>query len=186
MGRVGADKNSSTGHRAWASRPKHATRHSSEVKFGVEIRRDDLSGREVRELLAEHLANMREISPPESVHALPIDGLRSPEITFWTAWEHGELAGCGALKELGGQHGEIKSMRTSSRFRRKGVAKALLDHIIGEAVRRGYRRLSLETGSMEAFEAARELYARGGFAFCGPFADYEEDPNSVFMTKEIL
>jgi putative acetyltransferase len=129
---------------------------------------------------------MKEISPPESVHALPIEGLRSPEITFWSAWEHGELAGCGALKQLGAEHGEIKSMRTASRYRRKGVAKALLDHIIGEAVLRGYRRLSLETGSMKEFEPARQLYARAGFAFCGPFAGYKEDPNSVFMTKEIL
>jgi putative acetyltransferase len=151
----------------------------------VEIREDDLSGREVRELLQEHLANMREISPPESIHALPIEGLRKPEITFWSAWENGELLGCGALKELDSQHGEIKSMRTSRRHRRKGVAKALLDHIIGEAGRRSYGRLSLETGSMEAFEPARQLYARSGFTFCAPFGDYVEDPNSVFMKKEL-
>jgi putative acetyltransferase len=151
----------------------------------VEIRRDDLSGPEVRELLQEHLANMRQISPPESIHALPIEGLRKPEITFWSAWENGELLGCGALKELGAQHGEIKSMRTSSRHRRKGVAKALLDHIIREAMRRGLLRLSLETGSMEAFQPARQLYARAGFTLCGPFADYLEDPNSVFMEKTL-
>jgi putative acetyltransferase len=124
-------------------------------------------------------------SPPESVHALPIEGLRKPEITFWTVWENGELLGCGALKELDSQHGEIKSMRTSSRHLRKGVAQTLLRSIIGEAAYRGYRRLSLETGSMQAFEPARELYARDGFIFCGPFADYVEDPNSVFMTKEL-
>ena len=151
----------------------------------MDIRIDDLSGPEIRELLDEHLANMRSISPPESTHALPIEGLRQPDVTFWTAWENGELLGCGALKELDAEHGEIKSMRTVSRHLRKGVAKALLDYIIGEAGRRGYRRLSLETGSMAAFEPARQLYARAGFTYCAPFADYIEDPNSVFMTREV-
>ena len=151
----------------------------------MHIKTDDLSGPEIRELLDEHLASMRRHSPPESVHALPIEELRKPEVTFWTAWENGELLGCGALKELDSQHGEIKSMRTASRHMRKGVAQGLLQHIIGEAARRGYRRLSLETGSMPAFEPARQLYARTGFIFCGPFADYVEDPNSVFMTKEL-
>lgn len=151
----------------------------------MEIRIDDLSAPEIRELLDEHLANMRSISPPESTHALPIEGLRKPGITFWTVWENGELLGCGALKELDAEHGEIKSMRTVSQHLRKGVAKALLDHIIGEAGRRGYRRLSLETGSMEAFEPARQLYTRAGFVYCAPFADYIEDANSVFMTKEL-
>jgi putative acetyltransferase len=151
----------------------------------VDIRIDDLSGPEIRELLDQHLANMRSISPPESTHALPIEGLRKPDVTFWTAWENGELLGCGALKELDAEHGEIKSMRTVSRHVRKGVAKALLDYIIAEAERRGYRRLSLETGSMEAFEPARQLYARAGFTLCEPFADYIEDPNSVFMTREV-
>ena len=151
----------------------------------MEIRIDDLNGSEIRALLQEHLANMRQISPPESIHALPIEGLRKPEVTFWSAWENGELLGCGALKELDAQHGEIKSMRTSARHRRKGVARAILDYIIGEAERRGYDRLSLETGSMDAFDPARQLYARAGFTFCGPFADYTEDPNSVFMTMEL-
>jgi putative acetyltransferase len=151
----------------------------------MEIRIDDLNGSEIRALLQEHLANMRQISPPESIHALPIEGLRKPEVTFWSAWENGELLGCGALKELDGQEGEIKSMRTSARHRKKGVARAILDYIIGEAKRRGYDRLSLETGSMDAFEPARQLYARAGFTFCGPFGDYIEDPNSVFMTMEL-
>ena len=152
----------------------------------MEIRIDDLNGPEIRALLQEHLANMRQISPPESIHALPLEGLRKPEVTFWSAWENGELLGCGALKEVDAQRGEIKSMRTSAGHRRKGVARAILDCIIGEAKRRGYRRLSLETGSMEAFEPARQLYARAGFTFCGPFGDYIEDPNSVFMTMEVL
>lgn len=151
----------------------------------VHFKIDDLSGSEIRELLEEHLASMRFHSPPESVHALPIEGLRAPEITFWTAWENGELLGCGALKELDPQQAEIKSMRTVARHLRKGVATTLLDYIIGEARRRAYRRLSLETGSMAAFEAARKLYLRFGFTYCGPFAEYTDDPNSVFMTKEL-
>lgn len=151
----------------------------------MHIKVDDLRGPEISELLNEHLASMYLHSPPESVHALPIEGLRQPGITFWTAWEKGELMGCGALKELDREQAEIKSMRTASRHLRKGVAKALLDHIMDEARSRGYRRLSLETGSMEAFEPARQLYARAGFVFCGPFADYWDDPNSVFMTKEL-
>ena len=151
----------------------------------MRIQIEDLSGPEILELLEEHLANMRLHSPPESVHALPIEGLRKPEITFWTAWENGELLGCGALKELDSQHGEIKSMRTASPHLRKGVAQTLLHYIIGKAGRCGYRRLSLETGSMQAFEPARQLYGRSGFTFCGPFAEYVEDLNSVFMTKEL-
>jgi len=151
----------------------------------VRIQIDDLSGPEIRELLEEHLASMYLHSPPKSVHALPIDGLRKPEITFWSAWEKDELLGCGALKELNAQHAEIKSMRTSARHLRKGVARTLLDYIVDEVRRRGYRRLSLETGSMEAFEPAHRLYESFGFTYCGPFADYAEDPNSVFLTKDL-
>lgn len=151
----------------------------------MEIRCDDLTGPEVQALIGEHLKGMFEHSPPESVHALDLDGLRQPEITFWSVWEGDRLAGCGALKELDPEHGEVKSMRTSSAFLRRGVATRMLEHIIAEAKRRGYRRLSLETGSMEAFEPARQLYVRHGFEYCGPFADYAEDPNSAFMTKEL-
>jgi putative acetyltransferase len=151
----------------------------------MNIKIDDLSGPEVSELLQEHLRGMRRNSPPESVHALDIEALRRPEITFWTVWEDGELLGCGALKELSPQHGEIKSMRTSSLHLRKGVAKNLLNHIIEEARRRGYSRLSLETGSARAFEPALKLYAGFGFTYCGPFADYVEDSFSLFMTREL-
>jgi len=151
----------------------------------MEIRRDDLRGPEIRALLEEHLRNMREISPPESVHALDLEALRRPGITFWTAWADGELLGCGALKELDASHGEIKSMRTASAHRRKGVAAAMLGHILAEARRRSYSRLSLETGSMAAFEPARRMYASFGFERCGPFADYRDDPNSVCMTLEL-
>ena len=126
---------------------------------------------------------MRSLGPPESTHALPLDELRSPAVTFWTLWDDGELLGCGALKELDPQHGEIKSMRTAARHLRKGVARAMLHHIVEEAKRRGYRRLSLETGSAAAFTPARQLYAGFGFTCCGPFADSWDDPNSVFMTR---
>lgn len=151
----------------------------------MEIRTDDLTGPEIATLLEEHLASMHIHSPPESVHALPIDQLRQPGVTFWSVWENGELLGCGALKELDPTHGEIKSMRTVSRHLRKGVAGAVLNHIIAEAKRRGYRRLSLETGSMAAFEPARQLYQRAGFTYCEPFGDYVDDPNSVFMSMAL-
>ena len=151
----------------------------------MNIKIDDLKGPEIAELLREHLRGMRHNSPPESVHALDIEALRRPEITFWSVWEGGELLGCGALKELDSRHAEIKSMRTASTHLRKGVARNLLQHIIEEGRRRGYTRLSLETGSTEAFEPALRLYAGFGFTRCGPFADYVEDPFSVFMTKEL-
>jgi putative acetyltransferase len=151
----------------------------------LEVKVDDLGGPEVHGLLREHLRDMHLHSPPESVHALDLEGLRRPGVTFWTVWEGGELLGCGALKELGPRHAEIKSMRTASAHLRRGVARHLLEHIIGEARRRGYARLSLETGSAGAFEPARRLYASFGFTYCGPFGDYAEDPYSVFMTKEI-
>lgn len=148
----------------------------------MEIKIDDLTGPEVAELVGEHLQGMSLNSPPESIHALNLEGLQKPEITFWSAWEGKELVGCGALKEIDGHHGEIKSMRTSTLHLRKGVARRMLQHIIEEAQRRGYRQLSLETGSMDAFEPARRLYASFGFQYCQPFSDYMEDPNSVFMT----
>lgn len=151
----------------------------------MDIKIDDLCGPEIAELLQEHLRSIAIHSPPESVHALNLDGLRKPGITFWTVWENGELAACGALKELDASHGEIKSMRTAAAHLRKGYAASLLRHILDEARRRSYRRVSLETGSMQAFEAARALYARFGFQPCGPFADYIEDPHSVFMTIEL-
>lgn len=151
----------------------------------LEIKIDDLNGPEIAKLLVEHLQSMTLHSPPESIHALNLDELKRPEITFWSAWERDELLGCGALKELDGQHAEIKSMKTATLHVRKGVAKLLLEHMIEEAKRRGYRRLSLETGSMESFEPAKRLYVSVGFQYCEPFANYVEDPYSVFMTKEL-
>lgn len=151
----------------------------------MDIRVDDLSGSEITALLLEHVRCMSALSPPESTHVLDIDNLRKPEIAFWTAWEGTDLMGCAALKELSRDHGEIKSMRTSPKHLRKGVATKLLQHIIVEARRRGYRQLSLETGSMRYCEPARALYSQCGFKVCGPFGDYAEDPNSVFMTKHL-
>jgi putative acetyltransferase len=151
----------------------------------MDIRLDDLAGPEIRALLQEHLQNMRRISPPESIHALDLTALRQPEITFWTVWSGSELLGCGALKELDPTHGEVKSMRTASAHRRQGVARAMLGHLLGVAVSRGYQRLSLETGSQSAFEPARRLYESFGFSRCPPFEGYTEDPHSVFMTKRL-
>ncbi len=151
----------------------------------MHIKIDDLSGPEIHGLLQQHLRSMMLLSPPESVHALDIEGLRQPEVAFWSAWEDGELLGCGALKQLGPGHAEIKSMRTAEAHTRKGVARNLLAHLIDEARRCGYTRLSLETGSMQAFEPARKLYSDFGFTYCEPFADYVEDPHSVFMTREL-
>jgi putative acetyltransferase len=151
----------------------------------MDIRVDDLSGPEVRELIREHLQGMALHSPPESIHALGLDALRKPDITFWSVWQDSELLGCGALKELDAQHGEIKSMRTAAPHLRKGVAGKLLQHMLDEAARRAYRRVSLETGSMDAFAPARRLYARFAFEPCEPFAEYIEDRNSVFMTRAL-
>ncbi len=149
----------------------------------MNIKRDDLLGPEVAALLTEHLADMAAVSPPESCHALNLDGLRQPEVTFWSVWEGPELLGCVALKELDAGHAEIKSMRTARAHRGKGVGTLVLQHLLMEAARRGYRRLSLETGSMAFFEPAHRLYRRFGFETCEPFANYVEDPNSLFMTK---
>jgi putative acetyltransferase len=157
--------------------------HNVDARY--DIRLDDLDGPEIAELLSEHLREMHVHSPPESVHALDLDALKRPDITFWSIWSGEKLVGCGALKELDSEHGEIKSMRTANAFRGRGAGKAVLRHIIDEAIRRGYKRLSLETGSMEAFEPARCLYASHGFEYCGPFADYDLDPYSVFMTMEL-
>ena len=151
----------------------------------MRIEVDDLTRPEIHALLNEHLANMYELSPPESVHALDLSKLRRPDITFWSVWEDSTLVGCGALKELNATEGEIKSMRTPKALRRKGAGRAVLSHIIGEARARGYRRLSLETGSQDAFRPAQELYRSFGFSLCGPFGDYAPDPNSVFMTLEL-
>ncbi|MGX9935760.1 GNAT family N-acetyltransferase [Advenella kashmirensis] len=159
------------------------TTHTEQATMKIEI--DDLSRDEIHALLNEHLQSMYELSPPESVHALDIDKLRQPDITFWTAWDGPQLLGCGALKELDSKHGEVKSMRTPRALRRTGAGRAILAHVIDIARSRAYERLSLETGTMEEFLAARRLYESFGFSYCGPFGEYVEDPNSVFMTLHL-
>lgn len=151
----------------------------------MKIKIDDLTGPEITQLLQAHLQNLSAISPPCSMHALNIDALRKPNITFWTVWDDSQLMGCGALKELDADLAEIKSMRTAAAHLRKGAASHLLQHIIAEARRRNFRRLSLETGSGPKFTAAQALYTKFGFQPCGPFADYIEDPNSLFLTREL-
>ena len=151
----------------------------------LQIRSDDLSDPRIAEFLADHLRDMYATSPPESVHALDLAGLKKPEISFWTVWDDNELVGCGALKRLDAEHAELKSMRTALTRRKQGLGKLILQFILQEARRRGYRRMSLETGSMKFFEPARSLYASYGFKNCEPFADYKEDPNSVFMTMSL-
>ena len=144
---------------------------------------DDLSGPQIAEFLNEHLQEMRSITPLESAHALDLDGLRKPEITFWSALDGDTLVGCGAIKQLTAEHAELKSMRTKSARKRSGVASALLEHIITQARNRGFMRLSLETGSGEFYQPARNLYEKFEFDYCEPFADYRPDSNSVFMTR---
>jgi putative acetyltransferase len=151
----------------------------------LRIIEDDLTGDAVIALLLEHLNDMRRISPPESCHVLDVDGLRAPEITFWSAWDGSELGGCAALKEMNPTTGEIKSMRTVRTHRGRGIGARLLEHLLAEAERRSYATLYLETGSMAEFEPARNLYAKYGFERCGPFGSYVTDPNSVFMMKRL-
>jgi putative acetyltransferase len=149
----------------------------------IAVKIDDLSSPKIHALLQQHLLGVALISPPESIHALDIAALKRPEITFVSAWDGDELLGCGALKELSSDHAEIKSMKTAAPHLRKGVARTIVAHLLAIAEQRSYRQLSLETGSQEAFLPARTLYASFGFSLCGPFAQYVEDPNSVFMTR---
>ena len=151
----------------------------------MEIKIDDLSGGEVIGLLEEHLADMYATSPPESVHALDLDGLKSPEITFFSAWKGSQLLGCVAIKELDTQHAELKSMRTTQFARNSGVASQLLQHVLNTASARQYRKISLETGLEDYFKPARNLYEKFGFGYCEPFADYELDLYSQFMSIEL-
>lgn len=156
---------------------------------GIQIRVDDLSGAEARALVAHHHAQMHANTPAESVHALDLDALRSPAITVWSAWIDGRIAGVAALKRIGAEdgtpsdRGELKSFRTADEFLGRGVARALLRHIVAEATAQGIRSLWLETGSDDGFLAARSLYAGEGFVECGPFDDYADDPLSTFMSR---
>lgn len=146
---------------------------------------DDLSDPQVVALLEGHVAQMREVSPPESVHALDVEALRAPEITFWAARDGDEVVGCVALKRLDAEHVELKSMRTLPARLRQGIAGQLLRHAVNEARAAGYRKVSLETGSEDFFEPARTLYARYGFLPAEPFAAYTSDPNSTYFTLKL-
>jgi putative acetyltransferase len=145
----------------------------------------DLDSADVQTLLDFHFAQMRETSPPDACHVLPIEGLRDPAVTLWSARDDGELLGVGALKELAPDRGEIKSMRTAPSALGRGVGRNILHHIVAEARSRGYRRLSLETGSTESFAAALRLYESEGFVPCGPFGEYQDTPFTRFFTREL-
>ncbi len=149
------------------------------------ITEDDLTGEQIAALLRLHLDEMHAWSPPCSVHAMGIERLRAPDVTFYSAWHGDRLAACGAIKHLDQGHAELKSMRAHPDYRGKGAGRAVLDHLLRIARERGYARVSLETGAPEQFEPARALYRANGFAECGPFGDYGEDPYSVFMTREL-
>jgi len=148
---------------------------------------DDLSGPAIAAFLTEHIEEMRSITPLESKHALDLDGLRRPEITFWSVLDGDDaVVGCGAVKALDASHAELKSMRTAQARKRSGIASLLLEHILAEATRMGFARISLETGSADFFRPARSLYEKYGFDYCEPFADYRLDPHSVFMTRTLV
>ncbi len=153
--------------------------------LALDIREDDLSGPEIRSLLALHLAGMLETSPPGTSYALDLSGLQTPDISVWSAWLGNELAGCGALKEIAPGWGEIKSMRTADGHLRKGVAAALLDHIIATAKSRNYNRLSLETGTSAEFAAATALYRKRGFVDGLLFGDYRPSPHNQFLHLDL-
>lgn len=166
------------------------TTHSSEsVKQGgqnMSITLDDVSDQAVIALLEEHLSDMYRTSPPESVHALDVSGLQAANIRFWVLRLEGKVAGCGAIKCHNEEFAEVKSMRTANAFRGCGLGRILMEHIEQESRTMGIRRLSLETGSQDFFQPARAMYRKFGFVECGPFADYEWDDNSVFMSKELV
>ena len=152
--------------------------------MALHIQTANLDAEDFRELIAAHKSLMLESSPPESSHALLIDGLKAPGISVWEMRDGGKLVGCGALKALkDGKSGEIKSMHTVAQFRGAGLGQIMVRHILAEAKSRYYGRLLLETGSQQAFAPARRLYQRNGFSYCGPFEDYLDDPHSVFMER---
>lgn len=149
----------------------------------MDIRLDPLDGPEIATFLEQHLEDMRAVSPPESKHALDLEGLRAAEVSFWSVFDGSTLVGCGALKALDPRHAELKSMRVAVARRGQGVGAMLLGHLLQQARARGFRRVSLETGSMPFFAPARRLYERHGFVCCAPFGEYREDPNSVYMSR---
>lgn len=157
----------------------------SEAETGPVIAIGDPLSDGVAKLLARHVALMREVSPPESVHVLTPSDLAGPDIAFYTMRDGGHVIGMGALKRLPDRHGEIKSMHVADEVRGRGLARRMLEHLVAEARSLGLTRLSLETGAEPEFAPARALYARAGFRICPPFGSYREDPNSVFMTRDL-
>lgn len=151
----------------------------------LDVRIDDLSSAEVIALVHEHVGGMRDSSPPGHSFALAVEGLKRADVTFWSAWRGDALCGCGALKALGPDAGEVKSMRTRAAFLRQGVGQAVLEEIIRTAQARGYASLFLETGTGDAFAASHALYLRNGFAWCGAFGDYEASEHNVFMERKL-
>ena len=151
----------------------------------IEIRIDAAEDSRVVALLEAHLATMRAASPPASVFALDLEGLRADDVAFWAMWKNASVVACGALRELSPMHGEIKSMHTDKTHRGRGFGAKMLEHILTQANDRGYARLSLETGSPDIFLPAQRLYQRFGFDFCDAFSPYEPNPFSVFMTREL-
>ena len=153
------------------------------MAMALRIIEDDFSEPQIAALLRLHLDEMHQWSPPQSVHAMPIERLRAPDVTFYSAWNGTDLAGCGALKQISARHGELKSMRAHPDYRGRGVGRAILGHLLSQARARGYTRVSLETGRPEAFLPARRLYEANGFVQCPPFAEYAADDFSICMTR---
>jgi putative acetyltransferase len=151
----------------------------------IEIGVDDPNAEDVRELLRRHMEFARANTPPEDVHALELNQLVDPGVTFYSYRCDGELLAVGALKQLDGRHAELKSMHTAAQARRSGVGRAMVEHLIGVARDHGFRRVSLETGSTQAFAAARSLYAQAGFTPCGPFGGYPPGRGNTFMTMAL-
>lgn len=151
----------------------------------MEIKKDDLTGSETIALLERHMAEMEATTPPGSCNYLDLDGLRAPQVSFWSIWDGEKLVGCGALKELDPTHGEIKSMHAHSSARGKGVGEMMLNHILKTARARGYKHLSLETGAAKAFLPAQRLYEKYGFTRCPVFGDHKPNPNNICMTKVV-
>ena len=155
------------------------------ITMNIKFKLDDLTDIRISEFLSEHIMDMRSVSPPESKHALDLNGLKQPEIKFWSVWDNNQLIGSGAIKILSSNHAEIKSMRVSKSYRNRGIGSLILKFIINQAKQLGISRLSLETGSMDFFIPARKLYEKHGFEYCEPFGNYKPDKNSSFMTIQL-
>ncbi len=155
------------------------------TKLMLSFREDDLTGAEIRKLVAHHLRGMEENSPPGTCSAFDIDALKQPGVTLWSAWEGTKLAGMGGLKTIDRDNGEIKSMRVADNYLGKGAGRALLEHLMAEARARKMLTLWLETGSSAGFVGALNLYESAGFSYCGPFADYDDNGFSRFMTRSL-